>query len=186
MALTRAASLIVLGSAAALIAAAACRSTVPSADAAGAPRFEVGRPAAPEEIAQWDRDVNGSGEGLPPGRGTAERGAVLYAASCAMCHGAGGAGSQLIRPRDPSVRERRNIASHWPYAPPLFDYIWRTMPPAAPRSLPPDDVYALLAFLLAENGIVGPGTAMDAAGLKGVTMPARERFVIGDGAPARR
>ena len=147
------------------------------------PRFGVGRPASVAEIAAWDTDVNAAGEGLPPGAGSAATGATLYASTCAACHGLrgeGGAGSQLVKPPSPGGRPRRNIASHWPYAPPLFDYIRRTMPPDKPGSLTDDKVYALVAYLLAENGIVPPDTTVDAKRLREVQMPARHRFIRDD------
>jgi cytochrome c len=142
-------------------------------------RFGVGRAATPTEIAAWNTDVNARGDGLPPGQGSVAAGAQLYAVGCATCHGArgeGGAGSQLIRPLVPGSSPRRNIATHWPYAPPLFDYIRRTMPPAHPGSLPDADVYALVAYLLAGNGILSMNAVVDATSLPNVRMPARDRF----------
>lgn len=162
---------------AALLLASACARQM----AAPAPvRFDVGRAATADDIAAWDTDVNGQGEGLPAGRGTSAHGEAVYARACAACHGAhgeGGAGSQLVKPAVVEGRPRRNIATHWPYAPPLFDYIRRTMPPDAPWSLSNDEVYALLAYLLAENGIVAPGTVVDARALRTIAMPSRDRFV---------
>ena len=49
--------------------------------------FGFGRQATPAEIAALDIDVGPDGVGLPPGRGTAADGAVVYAAKCASCHG---------------------------------------------------------------------------------------------------
>jgi mono/diheme cytochrome c family protein len=146
-------------------------------------RFGVGRPATSAEIAAWNTDVNASGDGLPLGHGSVTEGARLYAVGCARCHGAqgeGGAGSQLIRPSVVVPTPRRNIATHWPFAPPLFDYIRRTMPPEHPRSLSDADVYALVAYLLAENGIVPMDAVVDATSLPRVRMPARDRFVRDD------
>jgi cytochrome c len=54
------------------------------------------------------------------------------------------------------------------------------MPPTAPRSLTPDEVYGVVAFLLAENGVVPPAAVMDARSLPAVRMPARGRFVLDD------
>jgi cytochrome c len=51
------------------------------------------------------------------------------------------------------------------------------MPFTAPGSLPPDDVYSLVAFLLAENEIINRGAVMDARALRAVRMPAHDRFV---------
>ena len=146
-------------------------------------RLALGRPASTDDIRVWDIDVNGRGVGLPPGRGSTADGARLYADKCAACHGATGEGtpaaSQLIAPRTAAVRARRNISTHWPFAPPLFDYIRRTMPPNRPGSLPDDEVYALMAYLLAENGIT-TANAQDAQSLTAVIMPGRDRFVPDD------
>ena len=60
-------------------------------------RFGFGRPAAPDEIAAWDIDVMPDGAGLPEGSGTAESGAPVYAAQCAVCHGPAGEGGVADR-----------------------------------------------------------------------------------------
>jgi cytochrome c len=168
------------------VASTACRDR--SADGTAArvaatERFGLGRAARPDEIAAWDTDVNGDGVGLPGGRGTAGQARDLYASRCAACHGAKGEGSaagpQLVRPAVTPARPRRSVASHWPYAPPLFDYIRRTMPPDAPWTLSDDETYALVALLLVENGIVAEDFAADAVSLPRVRMPSRDRF-IGD------
>jgi cytochrome c len=53
----------------------------------------------------------------------------------------------------------------------VWDYINRAMPFDKPGSLTPDEVYALTAYLLAENKIIGEGDVMDAQSLPRVTMP---------------
>src|SRR6266702_3912784 len=52
----------------------------------------IGRAASNAEIRAWDIDVNPTGAGLPAGRGTYARGALVYAQQCASCHGAKGEG----------------------------------------------------------------------------------------------
>ncbi len=47
----------------------------------------------------------------------------------------------------------KTIGSFWPYASTTFDYIRRAMPYGNARSLSDDDVYALTAFLLNQNGV---------------------------------
>jgi cytochrome c len=54
------------------------------------------------------------------------------------------------------------------------------MPFNAPGSLRDDEVYALTAFLLWKNGIIGPDAAMNAASLPAVHMPAQSHFVRDD------
>jgi cytochrome c len=147
----------------------------------------IGRPATAAEIAAWDIDVDPDGRGLPPGRGTSAEGVAIYATRCAGCHGKSGkeGPNDALVGRDPrggfsfstDARLPKTIGSYWPYATTLFDYIRRAMPPDAPGSLKDDDVYALVAVLLEWNEIIPPGTAMDAASLPKVRMPARDRFV---------
>jgi S-disulfanyl-L-cysteine oxidoreductase SoxD len=148
---------------------------------------DIGRTASAEEIARVDIDVNPAGVGLPPGRGTYERGVTVYAQQCASCHGAQGEGIAPnpkligIEPSDFSFgRDKalvKTVGNYWPYATTLYDYINRAMPFAAPGSLPPDDVYSVVAFLLAENKVIDKSTALDAKTLPAVRMPARDRFV---------
>jgi cytochrome c len=54
------------------------------------------------------------------------------------------------------------------------------MPLNAPGSLRSDEIYGVVAFLLAENGIVDRSSVMDARTLPAVKMPARDRFVPDD------
>lgn len=149
----------------------------------------IGRAATSAEIRAWNIDVNASGVGLPSGRGTYERGAALFAERCALCHGARGEGippfPRLIgrEPRDsfPFGRDAKyvkTIGNYWPYATTIYDYIDRAMPFPAPGSLRPDDIYSLVAFLLAENEIVDRRTVIDARTLRNIRMPARDRFVV--------
>ncbi len=53
----------------------------------------------------------------------------------------------------------------------------RAMPWDAPKSLSDAEVYAVTAFILRENKIIGDGDVMDAASLPKVRMPNREGFV---------
>lgn len=155
-------------------------------------RFGVGRPATPQEIEQLDIDVGSDGRGLPPGGGTVQEGASLYAAQCAACHGAEGEGTPLgtrlvaddphafVSGEDYDAFFKRTIGNFWPYAPTLFDYIRRAMPLDRPGSLSDDEVYALVAWLLWKNQLVGADARMDAASLPRVQMPARDRFILDD------
>lgn len=150
----------------------------------------IGRAASGTEIRAWDIDANPGGAGLPPGRGGYERGVRVYAEQCASCHGAKGEGippnPRLVgaEPRDFSfgrdAKLAKTVGNYWPYATTLYDYINRAMPFATPGSLPPDDVYSVVAFLLAENGIIDRTTVIDARSLPRVRMPARDRFVADD------
>jgi hypothetical protein len=72
------------------------------------------------------------------------------------------------------------VGNYWPYATTLYDYINRTMPATAPGSLRPDEIYAVVAWILAQNEIISPTAVIDAASLPRVRMPARDRFVPDD------
>lgn len=144
--------------------------------------YGFGKPATEAEIAAVNIDVAPTGEGLPPGQGTAEEGAKVYAAKCAACHGPTGTegpmprlvGGQGTLTTDHPVK---TVGSYWPYATTLYDYIDRAMPYSAPQSLTPGEVYAVVAWLLAQNGIIPPNTVMDARTLPTVRMPNRDGFV---------
>jgi hypothetical protein len=47
-----------------------------------------------------------------------------------------------------------------------------------PRSLTDDEVYALTAYILAENKLIGATDMMDAQTLPKVKMPNRDNFII--------
>ena len=72
------------------------------------------------------------------------------------------------------------MGSYWPWATTLYDYIVRAMPQDRPGSLAADDTYAVIAWILNRNGIVGDDAVMDAGTLPEVVMPARDRFVTDD------
>jgi S-disulfanyl-L-cysteine oxidoreductase SoxD len=151
----------------------------------------LGKPITPSDIAAWDIDVEPSGAGLPPGNGTAEQGAKIFADQCALCHGDGGRGGVSMgnsgAPAAPAVVDDKKrvgidettttIANYWPYAPPLFDYIRRAMPWTSPRSLSDNEAYALTAFVLAQNKLIDPGLTIDAQSLPKVLMPNRDGFI---------
>lgn len=154
-------------------------------------RFGFGRPATKAEIAAWDRDVRPDGEGLPAGSGRVGDGAQIYAAKCAVCHGATGVegpNDRLVRaadegfPRgdDANSWQQRTIGNYWPYATTVFDYIWRSMPQNMPGSLTADEVYALTAYLLWRNGIVEESADLNATNLADILMPARDQFNTDD------
>jgi cytochrome c len=110
------------------------------------------------------------------------QGAQVYSEKCVACHGAAGAGGPMDRLTGgigtlTSGRPVKTVASYWPYAPLVFDYIRRAMPTPAPQSLTNNEVYAVTAYLLSIDGIVPAGAVMNARTLPLVRMPNREGFV---------
>jgi cytochrome c len=52
------------------------------------------------------------------------------------------------------------------------------MPWQQPRTLTNDEVYAVTAYILALNTIIGPNDVMNAATLPKVRMPNRDGFIV--------
>jgi mono/diheme cytochrome c family protein len=144
----------------------------------------LGRVATPDEIASWDVSISPDGAGLPPGRGTPKQGETVFSEKCVACHGEKGAGKpndQLVGGRGSLSGEQapvKTVGSFWPYATTLFDYVRRAMPLNAPKSLSNDEVYAVSAYILQLNGIIGEADAMDAQTLPQVQMPNRDGFIV--------
>jgi len=143
----------------------------------------LGLPVTQAELAAWDINILPDGTGLPPGSGTPAQGAAVYTTHCAACHGANGEGgalgNRLVGGEPPSgMGTRKTIANHWPYSSTVFDYIRRSMPFEAPRSLSNDDYYAIVAWILAENNIIDEDAVMSAETLPAVRMPSVDRFVF--------
>jgi S-disulfanyl-L-cysteine oxidoreductase SoxD len=155
-----------------------------SAPALAAETPAFGQPILPGDLAPWDISIGPDGAGLPPGRGTPAQGAAVYAAKCQACHGEKGAGKPndtlvggfgTIASDKPAVK---TIGSYWPYATTLFDYVRRAMPYNATKSLSNDELYAVSAYLLNLNGVIGNDDVMDAQTLPKVKMPNRDGFIL--------
>lgn len=145
------------------------------------PPLGLGRTPTVAEIQAWDIAIGPDGQELPPGQGTAQEGASLYLEKCAACHGETGTeGPQdiLVGGQGSLATEKplRTIGSYWPYAATIFDYVYRAMPFYEPGSLQPHEVYALTAYLLYLNGIIGEHDVIDAQTLPTVQMPNRNGF----------
>jgi hypothetical protein len=69
------------------------------------------------------------------------------------------------------------VSNYWPYATTLFDFIRRAMPMDAPGTLSNDEIYAVSAYLLYLNQIVGLDDPLDAGTLPRIRMPNRDGFI---------
>lgn len=144
-----------------------------------APR--LGKPMTADDAAKWDLSVFPDGTGLPTGKGTATEGKVVFENQCAGCHGKGGRGAtaeELVAEPHPMTGDAASkaIGPYWPYATTLFDFIRRSMPAGAPGSLSADEVYAVTAYLLAANKIIGETDEMNTTTLPAVKLPNRDGF----------
>jgi S-disulfanyl-L-cysteine oxidoreductase SoxD len=143
----------------------------------------LGEPISAQDLAPWDISIQPDGSGLPPGSGDAAAGEKIFAAKCVVCHGEkgqGGPNDRLVGGQGTlrDLAQVRTLGSYWPYATTVFDYIRRAMPFQQPESLSDEEAYALTAYLLSLNGIIGKGDAMNARTLPKVQMPNRDGFVI--------
>ena len=143
----------------------------------------LGKVITPEDVAPWDISVSPDGAGLPPGSGTPKQGEAVYASKCLACHGEKGAG----KPNDALVGgigslagdkpALKTVGSFWPYATTIFDYVRRAMPYNESKTLTNDELYAVAAYILQLNGIIGENDTMNAQTLPKVPMPNRDGFV---------
>jgi len=140
------------------------------------------------QIAGWSIAVRPDGQGLPPGSGTVDKGADVYATQCAACHGTFGEGEG----RFPKLagegkltgdRPTPTIGNYWPYATTVWDYVDRAMPFPAPHSLTTDQVYAITAYILNLNNLVPNNFVADAKSLPQVKMRNRDGFIWKDPRP---
>jgi cytochrome c len=161
--------------------------------------FGLGETPTPAQVAAWDTDIGPEGAELPEGKGSAREGAEIYRAQCAACHGVKGEGMAPAFPaligRDPRGEDfdfasdpgiPRTIGNYWSHATTLYDYIRRAMPLYTPGSLSTNQTYAVTAYLLAANRVIPDTAALDAAALRAVQMPARDRYVADDRSPTTR
>ena len=139
----------------------------------------LGRPPTAAELR--DGLVGPDGTDLPDGRGTAVEGAMVFAArGCTKCHGPTGTEGPSVALVGGQVTSFSNYwpISHWPFAPSIWDFIRRVMPYDRPGILTVDETYALTAFLLYRNGIIGEDDVMDAGSLPTVKMPHRDDYQL--------
>ncbi|OPX26842.1 MAG: hypothetical protein B1H07_03265 [Campylobacteraceae bacterium 4484_166] len=157
--------------------------------------FHLGKKATKKQSDAWNTDVRPDGKGLPKGSMSVEKGAEVYSAKCASCHGefgegvarfpilSGGKGTLKLKPAsggDPAPL--KTFGSYMPYVAPVFWYIQTAMPLSAPKSLSNSDTYGIIGYLLQVNEIKVNGkdieddTIIDAKFLKAVHMPNEKGF----------
>jgi len=162
---------------------AVCSALAINCGAAGAESPNLGRAATHEEIAAWDISIGPDGAGLPAGSGTAKQGEAVYVEKCLGCHGERGAGKpsdQLAGGQGtlgPGQAPVKTVGSFWPYATTVFDYVRRAMPLTESKSLTNDETYAVVAYILQINGVIGENDTIDARTLPAVRMPNQDGFV---------
>src|SRR3954471_80288 len=145
---------------------------------AQSPTYGVGRTPTAEEIRRMDISISPTGEELPPGRGTAKEGALVFEQkACIACHGATGLGGmapalQSKKSADIPIWERERILPlRAPFATIVWDFINRGMPVGNEGTLTADEVYALTAYLLFLNKVIPEDQVLDQQSLPNVKMP---------------
>ena len=149
--------------------------------AAQSPKYGVGRPATLDQIRDLGTAIAPDGSGLPEGSGTVAAGREIFIARCSKCHGEkaeGAVGPTLVGGQGTlaTAKPLKTVGSYWPYATTVWDYVNRAMPFDQPGLLKPAEVYAVVAYILNLNGIIGNDQVMDAKSLPKVKMPNRDGF----------
>ena len=151
----------------------------------------IGRVAGSGYVTERDITVFPNGAGLPPGAGSVKGGRRIFEQRCAACHGASAEGNDAYPPLAGgrgslgSPEPLLTVGSYWPFATTLWDYTRRAMPYTEPGTLSADDLYAVTAYVLHLNGILGADAVLDAKSLAAIEMPNRHGFVP-DGRPDTR
>jgi S-disulfanyl-L-cysteine oxidoreductase SoxD len=141
--------------------------------------FGFGRAPTEEELKAVFPSAAPDGTGLPVGRGSAKEGAAVYAQKCLACHGPNGTGTPLHRGVVPlgnakPVKLRDSLV---PYATTVWDFINRAMPWTQPGTLTPDETYAVTAYILYLNKVVGEADVLDQTTLPKARMPHQDDMV---------
>jgi cytochrome c len=142
----------------------------------------LGKPASPKLIEQWNMDIFPNGKGLPKGQGTAISGKRIYQKYCLSCHGIDGMGDSAdeLAGATHSLTDTppdKTIGTYWPYATTLFDFTRRAMPLNAPGILNNNQLYAVTAYLLHLNGIIDKDKVINANTLPEIKMPNHNGFI---------
>ncbi len=113
-------------------------------------------------------------------------GEEIFADQCASCHGdfaegvdnwpklAGG--WDTLADDDPL----KTVGSYWPYLSTTWDYVNRSMPFGAAQTLEPDEVYAIVAYILYSNDLVDDDFVLSNETFLDVEMPNADGFIVDD------
>ena len=151
---------------------------------AQSPTYGIGRTPSAEEVRAADINIGPEGKELPPGRGSPKEGAKVFELQgCVVCHCAEGVGglAPALKSKTsqdlPIWKRERMLPLRAPFATTVWDYVNRAMPFDQPGLLKPPEVYAVVAYILNLNGIIGNDQVMDAKSLPKVKMPNRDGFM---------
>jgi cytochrome c len=149
-----------------------CADAAMAADTPG-----LGKPLSEADLVLWDISIGPDGKSLPDGSGTASQGAAIYEQKCEVCHGKNGYGGKNAALVSPPDKRQRTMATYVPHATTIFDFTRRAMPWPQPKSLTNDEAYALTAYILSLNKIIGENDVMNKDTLAKVRMPNRDAFI---------
>ncbi len=143
----------------------------------------LGQNITEADVKAWDIAVLPDGTNLPPGNGTAAQGAPIYAQQCALCHGEGGKSPRagyapMIGLQKFERMDAPKTITYYEHATTIFDIVRRGMPFMSPRTLSDDQVYAITAYLLSLNNLIGEKDVINAQTLPQVKMPTAGKFII--------
>ena len=143
----------------------------------------LGKNISEADIKAWDIAVLPDGTNLPAGSGTPAQGAPIYSQKCAMCHGEKGekpapGHTPLVGVHKFDRIDTPKTVTYYEFATTLFDVIRRSMPYPTPRTLTDNEVYALTAYILSINKLIGENDVIDAQSLPKVKMPMAGNFIV--------
>lgn len=167
-------SIFKLSRQAAVIAATLSALSFGAAHAQNKPWHDMGRDATAAEVKAWDIDVRPDFKGLPKGAGSVSLGEEVWVAKCSSCHGDFGESNEVFTPiiggttkKDIETGRVAALVEGAPATAPqkttimkvatlstIWDYINRAMPWNNPKTLTPDEVFGVTAYLLSLAEIV--------------------------------
>lgn len=192
-------SLFKLSTRVALVAAALAAFTLGTAQAQSAPWQNMGRDATAAEVKAWDIDVRPDFKGLPAGAGSVSLGESVWENRCASCHGSFGESNEVFTPiiggttkddikngrvrgleEGKSISPQKTTIMKVATVSTLWDYINRAMPWNNPKTLKPDEVYGVVAYLLSLAEVVPPDFTLSNKNIADVQqrMPNRNGMVF--------